>query len=158
MKSDEENSSFTISSICCVLSDHLHTVGLRPTLMYGESDERFFPTIMRLADRWNGKIPRIAEGGKKQLTYVGEWQSSCDVFKVQLTIRLFMPTELTMLFFYRRKGFLTRLKSLTHDSFPPKAALPLELEHVKSDILLKPKTDKSLFNLFYYPFSLPSCR
>lgn len=42
--------------------------------MYGECDERFFPTIMRFADRWNGKIPRIAEGGKKQLSYVGELQ------------------------------------------------------------------------------------
>lgn len=42
--------------------------------MYGECDERFFPTIMRLADRWNGKIPRIAEGGKKQTTYVGKLQ------------------------------------------------------------------------------------
>jgi hypothetical protein len=40
--------------------------------MYGECDELFFPTIMRFADRWNGKIPRIAEGGKKQLTYVGK--------------------------------------------------------------------------------------
>jgi hypothetical protein len=40
--------------------------------MYGECDERFFPTIMRFADRWNGRIPRIAEGGKKQLTYVGK--------------------------------------------------------------------------------------
>ena len=40
--------------------------------MYGECDERFFPAIMRLAERFSGKIPRIAEGGKKQLTYVGE--------------------------------------------------------------------------------------
>lgn len=54
------------------ISDHLNTVALRPTLMYGECDERFFPTIMRLAERWNGKIPRIAEGGKKQMSYVGE--------------------------------------------------------------------------------------
>lgn len=46
--------------------------------MYGECDERFFPTIMRLADRWNGKIPRIAEGGKKQLSYVGESVSLLD--------------------------------------------------------------------------------
>jgi hypothetical protein len=40
--------------------------------MYGEEDERFFPTIMQFADKWNGQIPRIAENGKKQLTYVGE--------------------------------------------------------------------------------------
>lgn len=59
--------------------DHLNTVALRPTLMYGECDERFFPTIMRLADRWKGKIPRIAEGGKKQLSYVGNvaWAHLC---------------------------------------------------------------------------------
>ena len=40
--------------------------------MYGECDEHFFPTIMRLADRWNEKIPRICEGGKKQTVYVGK--------------------------------------------------------------------------------------
>lgn len=41
--------------------------------MYGEEDERFFPTIMRFADKWNGTIPRLAEAGKKQLSYVGEF-------------------------------------------------------------------------------------
>jgi hypothetical protein len=41
--------------------------------MYGEGDERFFPTILKFADKWNGHIPRIAEGGKKQMTYVGEY-------------------------------------------------------------------------------------
>lgn len=56
-----------------VFIDHLKTVSLRPTWMYGEEDERFFPTIMRFADRWNGQIPRIAEGGKKQMSYVGEF-------------------------------------------------------------------------------------
>ena len=71
MKSDEE--IFVIHFFLFnVFSDHLNAVALRPTLLYGEADERFFPTIMRLADRWNGKIPRIAEGGKKQLSYVGE--------------------------------------------------------------------------------------
>jgi hypothetical protein len=43
--------------------------------MYGEEDHRFFPTIMRFADRWNRRIPRVAEGGKKQTTYVGEYQN-----------------------------------------------------------------------------------
>lgn len=60
--------------------DHLNTVALRPTLMYGENDERgFFPAIMRLAHRLDGKIPRIAEGGKKQTTYVGNvaWAHLC---------------------------------------------------------------------------------
>ena len=41
--------------------------------MYGEEDSRFFPAIMRFADRWNGQIPRIAEGGKKQMSYVGKF-------------------------------------------------------------------------------------
>lgn len=50
----------------------MKTVALRPTLMYGEEDLGFFPTVMKLADRWDGKLVRIAEGGKKQLTYVGE--------------------------------------------------------------------------------------
>lgn len=67
----KRNSSFYVF-VLPLVSDHLSTVALRPTLMYGECDERFFPTIMRLADRWKGKIPRIAEGGKKQLSYVGE--------------------------------------------------------------------------------------
>ncbi|CAO1308995.1 unnamed protein product [Diamesa hyperborea] len=59
--------------------DHLKTVALRPTLMYGEEDLSFFPTIMKMADRWDGKIIRIAEGGKKQLTYVGNvaWAHLC---------------------------------------------------------------------------------
>ncbi|CRK96173.1 CLUMA_CG009602, isoform A [Clunio marinus] len=66
--------------------DHLNTVALRPTLMYGECDERFFPTIMRLAVRWNGKIPRIAEGGKKQLSYVGNvaWAHLCARTKLKM--------------------------------------------------------------------------
>lgn len=73
MKNDEEDirqlQSLFLSR---VVSDHLKTVALRPTLLYGECDERFFPAIMRLSIRFKGKIPRIAEGGKKQLTYVGE--------------------------------------------------------------------------------------
>lgn len=68
-----KHSSFTISVFVSFFTDHLNTVSLRPTLMYGESDERFLPTIMKLADRWNGTIPRICEGGKKQTTYVGRW-------------------------------------------------------------------------------------
>lgn len=56
-----------------VFIDHLKTVSLRPTWMYGEEDTRFFPAIMRFADKWNGQIPRIAEGGKKQMSYVGKF-------------------------------------------------------------------------------------
>lgn len=64
-----------------IFSDHLKTVSLRPTWMYGEEDERFFPTIMRFADKWNGMIPRMAEGGKKQLCYVGEFYDHCGLLK-----------------------------------------------------------------------------
>lgn len=88
-----ENSSFVFLSYPIniiphttldVFIDHLKTVSLRPTWMYGEADERFFPTIMRLADRWNGQIPRIAEGGKKQMSYVGEFlfDFSCCPLKI----------------------------------------------------------------------------
>jgi len=40
--------------------------------MYGEEDNHFFINILKFADKWNGKIPRLAEGGKKQCTYVGK--------------------------------------------------------------------------------------
>lgn len=78
MKSDDKrfviyDFVFCFIRLLLVISGHLNTVALRPTLFYGECDERFFPAIMRLADRWKGKIPRIAEGGKKQVTYVGEF-------------------------------------------------------------------------------------
>lgn len=58
--------------------------------MYGECDELFFPTIMRFADRWHGKVPRVAEGGRKQLTYVGELNISQNdevKFQVNFTIQ-----------------------------------------------------------------------
>ncbi|KAL7048012.1 hypothetical protein ACKWTF_003177 [Chironomus riparius] len=59
--------------------DHLKTVCLRPTCMYGEEDNHFFTKILKFADKWNGKIPRLAEGGKKQCTYVGNaaWAHLC---------------------------------------------------------------------------------
>ncbi|KAG5677099.1 hypothetical protein PVAND_006882 [Polypedilum vanderplanki] len=79
---------FVLSSYGRKLSNgkgHLKTVSLRPTLMYGEEDQRFFPTIMRFADRWNGRIPRIAETGKKQITYVGNvaWAHLCAMEKLK---------------------------------------------------------------------------
>lgn len=40
--------------------------------MYGEGDVHFFPTLLRVAHKYQGQIPRIAGvGGKQQLTYVG---------------------------------------------------------------------------------------
>ncbi|XP_055687921.1 3 beta-hydroxysteroid dehydrogenase/Delta 5--_4-isomerase type 2 [Lutzomyia longipalpis] len=61
-------------------NDVLRTLSLRPTLMYGECDERFFPLLMRIGARFGGQIPRIAGvGGKQQLTYVGNaaWAHIC---------------------------------------------------------------------------------
>ncbi|XP_059613602.1 3 beta-hydroxysteroid dehydrogenase/Delta 5--_4-isomerase type 4 [Phlebotomus argentipes] len=58
----------------------LRTVALRPTILYGECDERFFPLLMRIGVRFGGQIPRIAGvGGKQQLTYVGNaaWAHIC---------------------------------------------------------------------------------
>lgn len=59
--------------------------------MYGEEDEQFFPTIIRFADKWNGMIPRIAEGGKKQLSYVGEFYERLwaikNIFLLSLTCK-----------------------------------------------------------------------
>lgn len=50
----------------------LVTVALRPTVMYGEQDHRFVPGIMKLAHRFDQRIPKLAgAGGKQQLTYVG---------------------------------------------------------------------------------------
>jgi hypothetical protein len=51
--------------------DHLKTVALRPTLVYGEQDLRFFPALMKLGDKLRF-IPRIADYGLKQTSYVGE--------------------------------------------------------------------------------------
>lgn len=40
--------------------------------MYGEEDPRFVPTLMRVAHRFDQRIPMIAStGGKQQLTYAG---------------------------------------------------------------------------------------
>jgi 3beta-hydroxy-delta5-steroid dehydrogenase / steroid delta-isomerase len=51
-------------------TDRLKTVALRPTLMYGEEDVRFFPALMKLGDKL-GCIPRIADDGMRQTVYVG---------------------------------------------------------------------------------------
>lgn len=56
----------------CARAGALATVALRPTVMYGEGDQRFVPSIMRLAHRFDQRIPKLAgAGGKQQLTYVG---------------------------------------------------------------------------------------
>lgn len=40
--------------------------------MFGEGDQRFIPTIIKVAMRFGGEIPKIAgPGGKQQLVYAG---------------------------------------------------------------------------------------
>lgn len=54
-------------------SDELLTVALRPTMMYGEEDYKFMPTIIKVAHNFNQQIPKLfGQGGKHQITYVGE--------------------------------------------------------------------------------------
>lgn len=54
-------------------SDELLTVALRPTMMYGEQDHLFMPTIMKVAHNFNQQIPKFfGPGGKHQITYVGK--------------------------------------------------------------------------------------
>lgn len=48
--------------------------------MYGEGDERFFPTLLKVGHKFGGLLPKICGvGGKQQLTYVGNaaWAHIC---------------------------------------------------------------------------------
>lgn len=61
-------------------ADRLRTLSLRPTVLYGEGDERFFPTLLKVGHKFGGIIPKICGvGGKQQLTYVGNaaWAHIC---------------------------------------------------------------------------------
>ncbi|XP_052873749.1 NADPH-dependent 3-keto-steroid reductase Hsd3b5 [Anopheles cruzii] len=50
----------------------LKTIAIRPPVMFGECDERFIPTIVKVAVKFNGAIPKIAgPGGKQQIVYAG---------------------------------------------------------------------------------------
>uniref|UniRef100_A0A182FD20 3-beta hydroxysteroid dehydrogenase/isomerase domain-containing protein n=2 Tax=Anopheles albimanus TaxID=7167 RepID=A0A182FD20_ANOAL len=52
--------------------EKLKTIAIRPTVMFGECDERFVPNIIKVALKYNGAIPKIAgPGGKQQLVYAG---------------------------------------------------------------------------------------
>ncbi|XP_050092921.1 3 beta-hydroxysteroid dehydrogenase type 7 [Anopheles aquasalis] len=52
--------------------EKLKTIAIRPTVMFGECDERFVPNIIKVALRYNGAIPKVAgPGGKQQLVYAG---------------------------------------------------------------------------------------
>lgn len=51
----------------------LKTVALRPPILYGPEDRRFFTRIMSVGERYNGVIPRVCgAGGKQQICYVGK--------------------------------------------------------------------------------------
>ncbi|XP_023718357.1 3 beta-hydroxysteroid dehydrogenase/Delta 5--_4-isomerase type 2 isoform X2 [Cryptotermes secundus] len=50
----------------------LHTVALRPTLLYGEQDPRLLPSLIQLSEKMEGTLMRFAgPGGRQQITYVG---------------------------------------------------------------------------------------
>lgn len=50
----------------------LVTASIRPTIMYGEEDHLFFPTLAKVTKKFGGIIPKVlGAGGKHQQTYVG---------------------------------------------------------------------------------------
>ncbi|GFG32093.1 hypothetical protein Cfor_06863 [Coptotermes formosanus] len=50
----------------------LHTVALRPTLLYGEQDPRLVTSLIHLSEKMDGSLVRFAgTGGLQQFTYVG---------------------------------------------------------------------------------------
>ncbi|XP_053676118.1 3 beta-hydroxysteroid dehydrogenase/Delta 5--_4-isomerase [Anopheles nili] len=52
--------------------EKLKTIAIRPPVMFGECDERFVPSIAKVAQRFKGAIPKLAgPGGKQQIIYVG---------------------------------------------------------------------------------------
>lgn len=58
----------------------LLTTSIRPTVIYGEEDPYFFPTLASVTRKTGGIIPKIlGAGGKHQMTYVGNvaWAHIC---------------------------------------------------------------------------------
>jgi len=52
---------------------HLHTVALRPTLLYGEQDPRLVTSLNCLSEKMDGFLVRFAgPRGVQQFTYVGK--------------------------------------------------------------------------------------
>lgn len=50
----------------------LITTSIRPTVLYGEEDPYFFPTLAKCTKKLGGIIPKVlGAGGKHQMTYVG---------------------------------------------------------------------------------------
>lgn len=52
----------------------LLTTAIRPPIIYGEEDSWYFPSLIKISEKFNGKIPRIAgAGGKHQTVYAGNY-------------------------------------------------------------------------------------
>lgn len=50
----------------------LKTVALRPSFIYGEEDPRFMTSIINVAQKMGGRVPKLAgAGGKQQVVYAG---------------------------------------------------------------------------------------
>lgn len=55
------------------LTGELITVALRPSIMYGEEDHRFFPAVAKVAHKFGDVIPKVlGAGGKHQQAYAGK--------------------------------------------------------------------------------------
>ncbi|XP_077291622.1 3 beta-hydroxysteroid dehydrogenase/Delta 5--_4-isomerase type 2 [Arctopsyche grandis] len=58
----------------------LKTVALRPSFIYGEEDPRFMTSIINVAQKMGGRVPKLAgAGGKQQVVYAGNvaWAHIC---------------------------------------------------------------------------------
>ncbi|XP_055607558.1 NADPH-dependent 3-keto-steroid reductase Hsd3b4 [Uranotaenia lowii] len=52
--------------------EKLKTIAIRPPVMFGEGDQLFVPTLIKVALRFGGELPKIAgPGGKQQVLYAG---------------------------------------------------------------------------------------
>lgn len=52
----------------------LLTTAIRPPIIYGEEDSWYFPSLIKISEKFNGRIPRIAgAGGKHQIVYAGNY-------------------------------------------------------------------------------------
>ncbi|KAL1140994.1 hypothetical protein AAG570_000920 [Ranatra chinensis] len=59
---------------------NLHTLAIRPTLMYGEGDTKLIPSLMTIGNYCHQTFYRIAgQGGRQQLSYAGNvaWAHVC---------------------------------------------------------------------------------
>lgn len=74
-----KNSTFSLQSMQqsfdYFVSGELLTCAIRPTVIYGEEDPYFFPTIAKATKKTGGLIPKLlGAGGKHQITYAGKYK------------------------------------------------------------------------------------